>query len=154
MPSSKALRAGFLLAILFLAGCSTYVAFEELSYRSSAGRLGPGFMPRIYGVALVAMCVYSLVVDLRDHSLRLPVAPGWRAAAILALLSGVLVGLLELLGGLLSMIVFMAAALWFFNRGRTLQNVLMAILLPLAIFLVFRVWLGASLPRGLPGLPF
>ena len=60
------LRAGFLLAILFLAAAYTYVAFTDLSYLSSAGRLGPGFMPRIIGVALVAMCLLSLYAD-RKH---------------------------------------------------------------------------------------
>jgi putative tricarboxylic transport membrane protein len=73
---------------------------------------------------------------------------------VLALLTGILVGLLEVLGGLVSMIVFMASALWFFNRGRAVQNALVAILLPLAIYVVFRVWLRASMPRGLLPLPF
>lgn len=148
------MRAGFLLAILFLAGCYTYLAFAELSYLSSAGRLGPGFMPRIYGVALVAMCLASLYADLKDGSAGETLSPGWRSAAVLALLTGVLVGLLEVLGGLASMVVFMALALWWFNRGRLLQNLLVATLLPLAIYLVFSVWLRASMPRGLLALPF
>ena len=148
------MRAGFLLAILFLAGCYTYIAFAELSYLSSAGRLGPGFMPRIYGVALVAMCAFSLYADMKDGSAAETLSPGWRSAGVLALLTGVLVGLLELAGGLVSMIVFMAASLWFFNRGRVLQNALIAILLPLAIYAVFSVWLRASMPRGLLVLPF
>lgn len=154
MPSSSGLRAGFLLAILFLAGCYTYIAFAQLSYLSSAGRLGPGFMPRIYGVALVAMCLFSLYADMKDGSTREGLSAEWRSALVLALLTAVLVGLLQVLGGLLSMIVFMAAALWFFNRGRLLQNALVAILLPLAIYLVFAVWLRASMPRGMLGLPF
>jgi putative tricarboxylic transport membrane protein len=147
-------RAGFLLAILFLAGCYTYIAFAELSYLSSAGRLGPGFMPRIYGVALVGMCVFSLYADARDASADEALSAGWRSAGVLALLTGVLVLLLELAGGLVSMIVFMAAALGFFNRGRPLQNALVAIILPVAIHVVFSVWLRASMPRGLLALPF
>lgn len=150
----RALRAGFLLAILFLAGFYTYIAFAELSYLSSAGRLGPGFMPRIIGVALIVMCALSLYADMRDHSADHAVAPGWRSAAVLALLSGVFVALLEVLGGLLSMIAFMGAALWILNRGRPLQNVLVAVLLPLAVYVVFNVWLRASIPRGLLPLPF
>ena len=148
------MRAGFLLALLFLAGGYTYIAFAELSYLSSAGRLGPGFMPRIYGVALVVMCAWSLYADTKEACAGEALSPGWRSAALLALLSGALVGLLPLLGGLLSMIVFMAAALWLFNRRRHLQNALVAILLPLAIYVVFSVWLRASMPKGLLGLPF
>jgi putative tricarboxylic transport membrane protein len=144
-----AVRAGFLLAILFLAACYTYIAFAELSYLSSAGRLGPGFMPRIIGVSLVAMCVLSLYADMKHLPSGQAVSPAWRSAAVLALLSGVFVALLELLGGLLSMMVFMAAALWIFNRGRLLQNAIVAVLLPLGTYVVFTVWLRASMPGGM-----
>ena len=150
----RSLRAGFLLAILFLAAGYTYVAFAELSYLSSAGRLGPGFMPRIIGVALVAMCVLSLYADMKQVPADEALTPGWKSAAVLALLSVVFVALLEGLGGLLSMVVFMAASLWILNRGRPLQNALIAILLPVAIHVVFQVWLRASMPRGLLPLPF
>jgi putative tricarboxylic transport membrane protein len=148
------LRAGFLLAILFLAAAYTYVAFTDLSYLSSAGRLGPGFMPRIIGVALVAMCVLSLYADLKHLPPDEAVSPGWKSAAVLALLSGVFVVLLEVLGGVLSMIAFMAVALWILNRGRILHNALIAVLLPIGMHLVFSVWLRASMPRGLLPLPF
>ncbi len=150
----RALRAGFLLAILFLAAFYTYLAFTELSYLSMTGRLGPGFMPRIIGVSLMAMCVLSLYADLRQHAAGEALPATWRSAAVLALLSGVFVALLEILGGLLSMIVFMAAALWILNPRRHLQNVLVAVLLPVIAYMVFVVWLKASVPRGLLPLPF
>lgn len=152
--AGRAVRAGFLLAILFLAASYTYVAFADLSYLSSAGRLGPGFMPRIIGVSLVAMCALSLYADMKHLPAEQPMSPAWRSAAVLALLSGVFVGLLDLLGGLLSMVVFMGASLWMLNRGRPLQNALVAVLLPLAIYGVFTVWLRAAMPRGLLPLPF
>ncbi len=150
----RSLRVGFLLAILFLAAGYTYVAFSELSYLSSAGRLGPGFMPRIIGVALVAMCVLSLYADMKRSPAGETLSPGWKSAAVLALLSVVFVALLEVIGGILSMVVFMAASLWILNRGRPVQNALIAILLPVAIHVVFQVWLRASMPRGLLPLPF
>ena len=154
MRGGRALRAGFLLAILFLAVFYTYLAFANLSYLSSAGRLGPGFMPRIVGVSLIVMCVVSLYADLRQQSSTDALEAGWRSAAVLAVLCGVFIGLLEILGGLVSMMVFMAAALWIFNRGRHVQNALVAVLLPLAMYVVFSVWLRASMPRGLVPLPF
>jgi len=154
MPGARALRAGFLLAILFLAAGYTWVAFAELSYLSSAGRLGPGFMPRIIGVSLVAMCVLSLYLDLRRQPEGESLSPGWKSAAVLAALSGAFVVLLELLGGLLSMIAFMAASLWVLNPRRHLQNALVSILLPAFVQVVFAVWLRASMPAGLLPLPF
>jgi len=150
----RTLRAGFLLVLLFCAGWYTYTAFSELSYLSSAGRLGPGFFPRLIGVALVGLLAYSLFADLRSTLQVDGIAPHWRTAVVLMLLCAVFVGLLELIGGLLSMVAFMAGALWFLNRGRTLQSALVTILVPLTVYLVFRVWLNATLPRGLIPLPF
>ena len=148
------MRAGFLLAILFCAAGYTYIAFADLSYLSASGRLGPGFLPRIIGVSLIVLCVFSLYADMKRSPSADAVPPAWRSAAVLALLSGIFVGLLDLLGGLLSMIVFMAAALWILNRGRALQNAFVAVLLPVGIYAVFELWLKASMPRGLLPLPF
>jgi hypothetical protein len=58
------------------------------------------------------------------------------------------------LGGLASMVLFMAAALYYLNRGRPVQNALLAILLPVSVYLLFRVWLNAAMPRGILPLPF
>jgi zinc transporter ZupT len=73
---------------------------------------------------------------------------------VIALLTGVFIALLEVLGGLLSMLAFMAASLWLLNPRRHLQNALVAILLPVATYVVFVVWLRASMPRGVLPLPF
>jgi hypothetical protein len=145
------MRAGFLAGILLLAGGYTWIAFAELALLSSAGRLGPGFFPRIIGGALVLMCAWSLADELRRRAPE-PRSEFWRATLMLALLSGLFVAALDVLGGLVSMIVYMAAVLGYLNRRRTLQNALLAVLLPLAIYLLFRVWLNAAVPRGL--LPF
>ena len=142
------MRAGFLAGILLLAGTYTYAAFAELNWLSSAGRLGPGFFPRLIGVALVALCAVSLAAELR-HGARERPSEFWCAAAALALASTLFVAALDVLGGLASMVLFMALALGIFNRGRWLQNALLALLLPAAIYLLFRVWLNAAVPRGL-----
>ena len=148
------MRAGFILAVLFVAAAYTFVAFRDLSYLSSAGRLGPGFFPRIIGASLVALCLYSLYADRRRKHPEDAASPYARTALLVGLLSAVFVALLDVLGGLLSMVAFMAAALAFLNPGRWLQNGLLALLLPLAIYLMFRVWLNAALPRGMLPLPF
>jgi hypothetical protein len=146
------MRAGFLAAILLLAGGYSYVAFAELSYLSSTGRLGPGFFPRIIGASLTVLCAYSLYADRRSGAE--PLAPFWRTLAVVAVLSAAFVLALELIGGLLSMIAFMAATLAFLNRGRHLQNTLLALVLPIGFYLLFKVWLNAAMPRGMLPLPF
>lgn len=145
------MRAGFLAGVLLAAGGYTWIAFAELAWLSSAGRLGPAFFPRVIGVALIALCAWSLVDELR-HRARAPLSRHWRDAVVLALYSGLFVAALDVLGGLASMIAYLAAALATLNRRRTVQNALLAVLLPLAIYLMFRVWLNAAVPRGL--LPF
>ena len=151
------MHAGFQLGVLLFAGLYSYYAFAELSWLSSAGRIGPAFFPRLIGVALVVLTAWSLVAEWRA-----PAGVGreeggaganWRAAGLLALLSGLFVAALDVLGGLLSMVLFMAAALAVFNRGRTLQNALLALLLPAGLYLLFKVWLNAGVPRGML-LPF
>jgi hypothetical protein len=143
------MRAGFLLAILLASGGYAWVAFAELAYLSSAGRLGPGFFPRIIGVALVLLCLDSLY---RDRTFRESLSPYWRHAVAVAALSAAFVPLLDLLGGLLAMAAFMGASLAFLNRGRPVQNAILSLALPACVYLVFKVWLGAAMPRGL--LPF
>jgi len=145
------MRAGFLAGVLLAAGGYTWIAFAELAWLSSAGRLGPAFFPRIVGVAMVALCAWSLVEELRRGS-REPLSEHWRTTAVLAVYSALFVAALDVLGGLVSMAAYMAAALWTLNRRRHWQNALLAVLLPLILYLMFRVWLNAAVPRGL--LPF
>jgi putative tricarboxylic transport membrane protein len=151
------MHAGFQLGVLLFAGLYSYYAFAELSWLSSAGRIGPAFFPRLIGVTLVVLTAWSLAAEWRG-----PAGGGradggeganWRAAGLLALLSGLFVAGLDVLGGLVSMVLFMAAALTVFNRGRTLQNALLALLLPAGLYLLFKVWLNAGVPRGM-FLPF
>ena len=146
------MRAGFLAGVLLAAAGYTWLAFAELAWLSSAGRLGPGFFPRIIGVSLVALCAYSLLID--RGAPRETLSPYWRTTVVLAALSALFVAALDVLGGLLSMIAFMAASLWILNRGRHVQNALLALVLPLCLYLIFRVWLNAAVPRGMLGLPF
>ncbi|HSA70318.1 MAG TPA: tripartite tricarboxylate transporter TctB family protein [Burkholderiales bacterium] len=146
------MRAGFLGALLLLAGGYSYVAFADLSYLSSAGRLGPGFFPRIIGVGLTALCAYSLYADRARTPERL--SAFWRTLAAVVGLSAAFVLALELVGGLLSMIAFMAATLAVLNRGRHVQNALLAVALPVGAYLLFKVWLNAAMPRGILPLPF
>jgi putative tricarboxylic transport membrane protein len=145
------MRLAFTAAILCIAVFYTYWAFAELSFLSSAGRLGPGFFPRIIGLLLIAACVLTLAGDLRTREGG-TVSSYWRITLVVAGLSGAFVLLLNVLGGPLAMIVYMLATLSLLNRGRILQNIAVSIALPVALFLLFDVWLNASMPPGVLGL--
>ena len=147
------MRLGFAVAILGVAVFYTYVAFAELNFLSTTGRLGPGFFPRIVGLALIATCLFTIAGDVRERRIDGGLSGFWPITLAVAALSGVFVLLLDVLGGLLAMVAYMLAALWLLNRGRWVQNVLVGTLLPVALYLLFDVWLNASMPRGVLGFP-
>lgn len=148
------MRAAFLAGVLLAAAGYTWFAFTGLPYLSSAGRLGPGFFPRIIGVALIVLVLYSLVAERKPGAAAEASSRYWRVTLVLAALSAAFVALIEVLGGLLAMIAFMALALAVLNPGRRLQNTLVAVGLPVGIYLVFRFWLNAAIPPGLLPLGF
>jgi putative tricarboxylic transport membrane protein len=148
------MRLGFTAAILCVAVLYTYWAFADLSFLSSAGRLGPGFFPRVVGILLIATCLFTLAGDLKARHGDRPLSSFWGITLVVAALSGVFILLLEILGGPLAMVVYMLGALSVLNRGRMLQNVAISVAFPLALFLLFDRWLNASIPPDALGLPW
>jgi hypothetical protein len=148
------MRAAFLASVLLAGAGYTYLAFSALPYLSSAGRLGPGFFPRIIGIALIVLVLYSLAADRGRNTGSAAPSRHWRVTLALAALSAGFIALFEVLGGLLAMIAFMAAALAVLDPRRKLQNALVALGLPVAVYLVFRLWLNAAIPPGVLPLGF
>ena len=148
------MRLAFTATILCLAVLYTYWAFADLSFLSSAGRLGPGFFPRFVGLLLIAACVLTLAGDLKERRADAGLSSFWGITVVVAALSGAFVLLLEILGGPLAMVVYMLATLVVLNPGRSVQNVAISIGFPLALFLLFDRWLNASIPPDAFGLPW
>jgi putative tricarboxylic transport membrane protein len=147
------MRLAFTAAILCLAVFYTYWAFAELSFWSSAGRLGPGFFPRIIGLALIVACLLTLAGDLKKGE-GLGISSYWQITLVVAGLCGAFILVLNVLGGPLAMVVYMLATLSVLNRGKTVQNVAISVCFPLALFLLFDRWLNASIPSDSLGLPW
>jgi putative tricarboxylic transport membrane protein len=145
------MRVAFTAAILCVAVLYTYWAFAQLSFLSSAGRLGPGFFPRIIGLALIIACLLTLAGDLKTREGG-AISRYWRITPVVAGLSGAFILVLNVLGGPLAMVIYMLATLSVLNRGRILQNIAVSIGLPIILFLLFDVWLNASMPPGVLGL--
>jgi hypothetical protein len=142
------MKAVFTILILSVAVFYTYWAFTDLSFLSSAGRLGPGFFPRIIGIALILACLLALAMEFSRQPEEVESSEHTRTAVFIGSSSVAFVVVMHFLGGYIGMIGFLLAALTFLNRGRTLQNVAMALLLPLGIYLLFEVWLNAAIPPG------
>jgi putative tricarboxylic transport membrane protein len=143
------MRAAFTAVILCLSAFYTYWAFTDLNFLSQMGRLGPGFFPRIIGIGLVLACLVDLAVELRRRS-DPPLASEYVGTVVLlVVLTGLFVLGLNVVGGIAAMIAFLLVTLTVLNRGRLIQNLAIAILLPTAIYFLFDVWLNASIPRGM-----
>ena len=148
------MRKGFTILILGLSAFYTYEAFMDLSFLSSAGRLGPGFFPRVIGICLIVACLLELVREARKGSEPPRPSDYVRDTLAVGALTLGFVIVLNILGGYLAMVAFMLASLFFLNRGRPVQNITIALVLPTLIWLMFDYWLNAALPEGmiLPGL--
>lgn len=148
------MRIAFLIVVLAGSIYYTYVAFIDLDFLTRSGRLGPGFFPRIVGVSMVVLTLWTLVDALR--AARDPEVPGTQwgdVVKLMALAVGYAV-LLRLLGGFPATVIFLGLTLLVINRGHALQNAILTVVIPSAIYLLFDRVLNANMPPALLNLPF
>jgi putative tricarboxylic transport membrane protein len=62
--------------------------------------------------------------------------------------------LLRLFGGFVATVIYLAVTLSLLNRGKYLQNAILSIMFPAAVYLLFDQLLNASMPPALFALPF
>lgn len=146
------MRLAFNLVILAGAIFYAWIAFTDLALLTANGRLGPGYVPRVVSVMLIAMILYTLFADRRFGLAKHVASINARDVTVFAALTFLFVAMMHFLGGPLAMVLYMLLALSIFNPGKHLQNILVSVLLPAAIYLMFNVWLNASFPEGI--LPF
>jgi putative tricarboxylic transport membrane protein len=145
-----------ILGLAYLAG--TY----NIPLNEAGDSVGPRSFP-LLNSALVIICGLALIVsDLRSKD-RKPFSWGFISEGgvwlrILATIStGIIFGLvLDFLGYLIAMFLFMIIVTSLINVGRFKQNILISVLFSVISFISFAVILKLSLPRGLLSgvLPF
>lgn len=157
------MRIVFLVAVLAAAIFYSYIAFVDLQFFNMRGRPGAGFFPRIIGVAMAVMTLWAMLDALRD---RRTVAAGgqpgaddapdgrWRDFALLMALALGYAVLIRLFGGFVATVLYLGIALSLLNPGRHVTNALVAVLVPIAVYLLFDRLLNASMPPALFDLPF
>ncbi len=143
------MRIAFLLALLAGGVYYTYVAFIDLNFLTRTGRLGPGFFPRSVGVMIVLLTIWALVDALKEGREAATNAGLWRDVAMLMVLAIIYAVALRVFGGFVATVLYLAVTLSVLNRGRPLQNALLSILVPVAVYLLFDRVLNASMPPGL-----
>ncbi len=130
---------------LALAGYAAMAA--QMATRLPSGQLGPGFFPQFIGVAAVALCVVALVRGIRRSEQDDSVAhPNTTALAIVASVG--FFTLLLVLGAVPAAVAFLLAMLTLLNRQHLVVNLVVAVALPVALYLLFEVLLHAELPHG------
>lgn len=170
------MKRWFSLALLVAAVAYTAFGLATLNLLNMSGRPGAGYFPLIIGVLLIIATAVNAYRDFRalridrkakaETDMIAEVAAAAASAAVgapndtrrygadvaimLAMLFAFILSL-KILGGLLAMIVFMLAFLFFFNRGKVVINLVYSFSLPLFLYLLFKVTLNASLPIGFLG---
>jgi putative tricarboxylic transport membrane protein len=156
-PTGRTVFFAIMLAILV---GYLKVAFD-LEWRTQAGRIGPGFFPRIIGVLGVAITVGALVQSWRsglgdeeEAYVEDEVGEGdlgRHPVPVLVLMAASFVFLVTLnsLGAIISGALFLFGTLWLLNRGHWVLNAALSVGVPLALYLLFQTALNAGLPGGL-----
>ena len=147
------MRVIFLIVLLAGAVFYSYVAFADLAFLTRTGRLGPGFFPRIIGVSAILIVLWALVDALRAKAPAEGDAQQWKDVVVLIALAIGYAVLLRLFGGFVATLLFLMATLSVLNRGKPVQNAVIAILVPVAVYLLFDRALNANMPPALFALP-
>lgn len=161
----------FLGALAVLFAGYTVLAFG-LEWRTHAGRIGPGFFPRIIGCTAFVACAAAALWALRtprraagdkaagdkaaeEKAVDEPPAGDDSATTdvrtmVLVVAAGVAyVVLLLPVGALLATALFMVAVLWLLDRRHPVRIVVVGIGTPVAAYLLLEVGLSVGLPKGL-----
>ncbi|MBD3896030.1 tripartite tricarboxylate transporter TctB family protein [Halomonas sp. ML-15] len=144
------MRLFFYLFILVVAVCYTYMAFVDLTFFTNRGRMGPGFFPRILGVAIVLAMLLTILLDIKKGTLFSGAQDSqYQDAAVLIGLSLTFGVLLMVLGYIIAIPAYIGATLFYFNRGKHVTNAAVTVAVPVVIHFLFGGLLNASLPHGL-----
>ncbi len=134
-----------------------------MEWRTAAGRIGPGFFPRVIGVLGVALTLVALVRSLRGRDAEAATDVDgagaadlgrWPATtAIVVGASAAFAGAFVALGAVLACALFLFGCLWLLNRRRPVLNAVLSLGLAVGMYLLFETLLDAGLPAGVLPLP-
>jgi putative tricarboxylic transport membrane protein len=152
----------FLGVLLLVFAVYTEMAMG-MEWRTQAGRIGPGFFPRILGFTAIAVTIAAAVREILSRPASVDAVEAEEAAepdlgrhplALVAFIAAaaVYVALLSVLGAALAGVLFLGVTLWFLDPGYHVRAVIIAVAVPVLLYLAFQTGLNAGLPQGI--LPF
>jgi hypothetical protein len=151
------------LGVLLLAFAVYTEMAMGMEWRTAAGRIGPGFFPRILGLTAIVVTVAAgarEILSRPDDETTDEVEAAEEAAepdlgrhplALVAFIAAaaVFVALLGLLGAALAGVLFLGVTLWFLDRENHVRAVIIAIAVPVLLYLGLQVGLNVGLPQGI-----
>ena len=162
-PARAWLRPGvrtvfFGLLVVLLAGYLQMALGME--WRTAAGRIGPGFFPRVIGVLGLGLALVALGRSLRadpggaeeepvDEAGEADLGRHPGTLAIVVAASTAFAAAFVLLGAVIAGAVYLFGCLWLLNRPRPLLNAAVSVGVAAGLYLLFETLLDAGLPAGL-----
>ena len=152
----------FLGVLLLVFAVYTQMAMG-MEWRTAAGRIGPGYFPRILGFTAIAVIVVAGVREIfsrpgSESSSEVEAAEeaaepdlGRHPLGLVAFVvaAAVFVALLGVLGAALSGVLFLGVTLWFLDREHHVRAVIIAIAVPVVLYLALEIGLNVGLPQGI-----
>jgi putative tricarboxylic transport membrane protein len=161
-PTATRLRARvgvrtvfFGLLVVLLAGYLQLALGME--WRTAAGRIGPGFFPRVIGVLGLVLALVALVRSLRpgchdevadDDIGEADLGRHPRILAIVVAASAAFVAAFVVLGAVIAGALFLFGCLWLLDRTRPVFNAAVSVGVAVGLYLLFETLLDAGLPAG------
>jgi|GEM_PF-6544101 len=123
----------------------------KFNFLTDSGRPDTGFFPLIIGIGLLFFTGLSVYHDIKERMKASEQSNYGKEMVWVAVFMTVFIFFLNILGSLISMILFIFSILFLFNREKLLQNISISLLVPIIIVAMFDFWLNASLPKGFLG---
>jgi len=129
-----------------------------MEWRTAAGRIGPGFFPRIIGTAGILLTIAALVRSVRraepeaEPTDEPDLGRHPRTTVIVVAAAAALAAVFTVLGALVAGALFLLGCLWLLNREHPVLNAALGVGLAAGLYLLLQTLLNAGLPAGI--LPF
>ncbi len=148
----------FSLALLVSSLAYTVYGVQTLDLFDSIGRPGPGYFPLIIGLMLLLCTTINAVKSFKERAALLSEENTVSDEAeeryvkdtvvVVALITLFLVTL-NVLGSIISMMLFVGLFLSYFNKGKLKFNIIYSLMLPIGVYVLFDILLRAGLPKGI-----
>ena len=134
-----------------------------MEWRTAAGRIGPGFFPRILGLTAIAVILVAGVrevfsrpddettdeVEAAEEAAEPDLGRHPLALVAFVVAAAVFVALFGVLGAALAGVLFLGVTLWFLDREHHVRAVIIAVAVPVLLYLALQVGLDVGLPQGI-----